>query len=331
MSEHNEVKDFTFIPTIKILFKNIKIIGTVTITGTLLTWIICLFITPEYKSTVTVFPANLSSVSQMLFSENERSISVFGDENESEQLLQIIHSEDIMNRIIDEFDLYKHYNIDTDSKYPKTNLINKYKSNVIIKKTRFMSITIDVYDTDSEIATNIANRISDLIDTVYRDIQKERNREALAIVQSEYDAARMYITQIEDSLNKIRKKGINNYKAESEVYNAAYARALGSDSTKRLKALQQKIDTLSKYGGITLTLLGELELEQKRVALLRDKLTAAQVNVTRIIPRKIVVNKAFPSEKAVFPIIWLTVLLAGISFLVSTSFLVTYFEKFRKK
>jgi Cu2+-containing amine oxidase len=178
-------------------------------------------------------------------------------------------------------------------------------------------------------AADIANRICDLVDTVYKKIQADRTREALHIVEREFEAAKQYVRQIEDSLDRIRQKGINNYRAEAEVYNAAYAEALATGNRNGLQALQQKIETLSKYGGPSLSLMGELELEQKRVALLRDKLLAANVNATQTIPRKYVVNKASASEKKSHPVTWLIVLMSGISIFLITSFTVILLDKVR--
>ena len=331
MAPDNQEKELTLLPVIQLILRNWKLISIVTIIGLLLSWIVCLFITPKYTSVVTVFPANLGSISHVVSTEQtgKKDFMSFGDEEELEQLLQLLHSDEIKSKITGEFDLFTHYNIDRTSRYPKTTLIKKYQSNVFIKKTRFMSIDIEVRDKNPEIAANIANRISELIDTVYKDIQRDRNQEALIIVQREYEVAREYINQIEDSLNKIRMKGINNYRAESEVYNAAYAEALSQGLTGGLKALQQKIDTLSKYGGGSLSLLGELELEQKRVALLKDRLIAAQVNANQVIPRKIVVNKAYPSEKPSYPIVWLIVVLSGLVFFVVSCFYIVITERFK--
>ncbi len=320
-SKENEV---SFIPIVRILIKNWKVLILTTIVGSFISLGVCLLVPPKYKSTVTVFPANLGAVSQVLLDErgSSKDYMAFGEESELEQLQQILHSDEIQSRVAATFKLMDHYKIDPTSRYPQTQLRNRYEKNVHIRKTRFQSIEIEVFDSDPQMAADIANKITELVDTVYKKIQSDRTKEALSIVEREYQAARHYVRQIEDSLDKIRAKGINNYRAEAEVYNAAYAEALATGKNAGLKALQQKIETLSKFGGPSLSLIGELELEQKRVALLRDKLLAAQVNATQTIPRKYVVNQATPSEKKSYPITWLVVVLSGISLFVMTSFLV---------
>lgn len=325
MRETNTNNELNFTEVLKIILKHWKILTFTSIIGGVIAFIVCLIVPQKFKSTVTVFPANLGGVSQILTDAKgggNKDYMAFGEENELEQLQQILHSNEIRDQIASEFQLLDHYKIDTDSKYPKTQLNNKFKKNVSIKKTRFQSIDIEVYDTDPLMAADIANRIADLADTVYKNIQSDRTQEALKIVERELESAKAYVQQIEDSLNKIRLMGINNYRAEAEVYNAAYAEALAAGKNSGLKALEKKIETLSKYGGASLSLLGELELEQKRVSLLKDKLLAAQVNAEQTISIKYIVNKATPSEKKSFPIIWVTVFLSWLLTLVMGMFAV---------
>jgi len=317
-------QDYNFEPAVKMLWKHWKPIAIVTFVGSVISLVVCLLIAPIYKSTVTVFPANLGAVSQLLIDERGggKDYMAFGEESELEQMQQILLSDEVRTRIIDEFNLLDHYKIDPNSKYPNTQLRSKYDKNVHIGKTRFQSVNIEVSDTDPIMAANIANRISDLVDTVYKKIQTARTHEGLVIVEREYNLVREYVRKIEDSLETIRAKGINNYKAEAEVYNAAYAEALAGGNKSGTKALQEKIEILSKYGGASLSLQGELELEQKRVSILKDKLLAAQVNAQQVIPRKYVVNKAFPSERKSYPVTWIVVLLTGFCLAITSSFLV---------
>ena len=76
--------------------------------------IISLFMTPLYRSTAIVFPTATSTVS---FSEqrNAKASSMdFGEEEQAEQLLQILQSSRIRNRVVQEFDLFNHYEIPSE-------------------------------------------------------------------------------------------------------------------------------------------------------------------------------------------------------------------------
>jgi len=82
--------------------------------------IVSLLLPDKYKSTVILFPASSSSISQSLVTESQqkKDILKFGEEEEVEQLMQMLQSTDIRNRIIEKYDLFEHYDIEKDSKYP---------------------------------------------------------------------------------------------------------------------------------------------------------------------------------------------------------------------
>lgn len=327
MTNSNHGDNLNFFEVVKLCVSHWKVLLITSLTGAIVAFVICLAMPKRYKSNVTVFPASFGSISQIL-SDNptgKKDYMAFGQEDELEQLQQIFHSNEIRNRIFDEFNLMEHYQIDPKSKYPQTKLNEHYDKNVTVSKTRYQSVEVEVYDTDPHVAAAIANRISDLVDTVYHNMQKERAIEALRIVENELAAANQYVQQIEDSLGKIRLMGINNYRAEAEVYNAAYAEAISKGNRSGLKDLENKIATLSKYGGASLSLLGELELAQKRAATLRDKYQEAYVNATRPVSIKYVVNKATASEQNVYPNKTLTVALAfAATFFITLSGIVIY-------
>lgn len=258
---------------------------------------------PMFRSTVTMLPATQTDVSRLVSSDavGSRDFNAFGSDAELEQLQQILLSDAIREAVVAEFDLMSHYDIDRNGRYPNTQLANQFAGSVKVRKTRFSSVEVEVTDTDPRVAANIANRIIDLVDTVYHAIQLERAREALTIVEREYGNVRAYVKGLEDSLDAVRRMGVNNYKAESEVYNAAYAEALASGNREGARAIEEKIAVLSRYGGASAALQAELELEQKRLSLLRDKLLSAQVNVNQTLPRKFVVNRATVAEKKYYP------------------------------
>ena len=76
-------------------------------------------ITPKYKSTVVLFPTSTNSISKALLADNfggKQDIMEFGEEAQTEQLLQILNSNEIRGRAIKKFNLMQHYDIETDSK-----------------------------------------------------------------------------------------------------------------------------------------------------------------------------------------------------------------------
>lgn len=259
-------------------------------------------ITPLFKSEVVVFPAPNISISKSLLSDNYTSragVLNFGEEEQADQLLQVLYSDQIRDRIINKYDLMNHYEI--DSKFPMTTLHKKYNKYVTFKRTEYQSVLIKVMDKEPETAANIANDICNLIDSTMNRIQRDRAMQALKVVENEYFELANQIKEMEDSLNVLRSLGIHDYESQSEVINDAYAIALSERNMAGAKLLEEKLKVLAKYGGAYVSIRDFLEYEKKHLSDVKAKYVEAKVEAEQNIPQKFVVNNAYPSEKKSYP------------------------------
>jgi uncharacterized protein involved in exopolysaccharide biosynthesis len=208
----DETTQYSNIDLLRFLIRNFKPLVIITTIGAITAIVVSLVITPKFKSSVVIFPASTSSVSKALLTDMSRApkdILKFGEEEETEQLLQILQSDEIKARIIQKYDLMSHYEIDPDEKYGKTELLNEYMDNISSRKTEFQAIEIKVLDTDPEVAAAIANDIAAIVDTIYNKIQKERALKALAIVENVYFKQKEFVAQLGDSIQQITNKNIS--------------------------------------------------------------------------------------------------------------------------
>ena len=259
-------------------------------------------ITPLFKSEVVVFPAPNISTSKILLSDNYVSragILNFGEEEQADQLLQVLYSDQIRDRIINKYDLMNHYEV--DSKYPVTTLHKKYNKYITFKRTEYQSVLIKVMDRDPKTAANIANDICNLIDSTMNRIQRDRAQRALQIVEHEYLDLNNQIKTLEDSLNVLRSLGINDYESQSEVMNDAYAVALTAGNISGAKKLEEKLQVLSKYGGAYESINLFLEFEKERLSEVKAKYAEAKIEAEQSLPQKFVVNSAYAAEKKSYP------------------------------
>jgi uncharacterized protein involved in exopolysaccharide biosynthesis len=234
-------------------------------------------------------------------STDNRDILSFGEDEESERMLQILHSNQIKDHIVKRFDLMTHYNIDPTSPFPYTRLDNKYKGNIKFGRTEFMSIEIGVLDTDPQMAADIANEIADYVDSVIHNMQQERAMEAFRIVEREYIGSQREIDLITDSLQKIRQLGVLDYESQSASLNSAYANALERGNEAAASSILKRMNTLSKYGGIYIELSRKLEAEIERLAQLKIKYVSSKINRDQTLPQIFIVDKAVKSERKAVP------------------------------
>lgn len=313
--KNNPTFSFDSPDLIDFFIRHFKPLAIITTIGAIVSIIVAFSITPKFKSTVVFFPASSSSISNDLLSLylGSKDILRFGDEEDVEQMLQVLYSADIRERVVNKFDLIEHYEIDTEAPYPMTQLGKIWDSNITFRRTEYMSIEIEVFDKDPKIAADIANTIADLVDTAMTNIKKGKALLALKLVEKEYFTLRDEISVVQDSLKKIRLLGINNYETQAEVFYDAYAVAIVKGQTKYIKDLEEKLQLLSEYGGAYTNLRDKMIYETERLSNLKAKYMEAKVDYEQTLPHKFVVNRAFEAEKKSKPVRWLIVSLSTLA------------------
>ncbi len=281
-----------------------------------------LFIQPLYKSTVVVFPSTTNSVSKALLPQtsfSDEDMLEFGAEEQAEQLLQILHSDQIFDTIASQFELLKHYGVDADGPYKMTYLREEFKDKVSFKRTQFMSVEIEVLDTDPVIAAKMANEITDLLDRAKSRIQRNRAQFGFLIVKKEYNKVRADLRTMEDEVSILRTKGVHDYEQQSAVISEQLAIAQVSGGSKSgIRSLQNTLDTLAKYGGRYVSLRDELSLLKQEEVKIRTKLDQARVDAEQIMPATFRVTKAIPAERKSYPVRWLIVVVFAMGSFVAT-------------
>ena len=328
--EQNNYNSFWFFDFVLRNLKPLLIIGTVALAVSL---VVAILMPSKYRATVVLFPATSESVSKSLLAENQQTKGLlnFGTAEEVEQFLQVLYSEDIRRKIIEKYDLFTHYGIDTASDYPNTRLRNCYENNISYRSTEYLSIEIEVFDKNPKLAADIANDIADNADSAINNMQYERARQAFVLVENEYNNAIKELGFIQDSLTKLRDLGVFNYEAQSEVFSDAYAIAIATGNKEGIRDLEEKFKVLAKYGGAYQNLNEMVTNETKRISQLKQKYIEAKVDLEQNIPHKFVVSRAEMPEKEYYPIRWLIVLGSMLSAIFFGMVVLAFLELLKKK
>lgn len=306
----------------------------ITVVTFIITSIITLFIPNMYKSTIIMYPAPKTPVSKYLFTDQfagSTSITAFGEEEESEQLLQIVTSDRIKNKIINKYNLMKHYKIPENYKYKRTLLMKKYDKYIKAKRTKLRSIIVEVLDFSPDTSAYIANDIAAFVDSVMFEIKKERAEKLMSIIEKEYLDYNQYVKALEDSLEVYRKKGILDYNTQSEVLTEMYATALTRSNYKAAEEIKKKLDILEKYGGKFNSFYLEYVDAKNKLGYLRTKYNEAKAELMTFIPQKYLVDKAEIPEKKSYPKRSLIVIQTVIGVLLFSFLIMFINEKIIKK
>lgn len=291
------------------------------------------FITPKFKSTFVLFPSSTNSISKALLGDNQgykQDLLQFGEEEHAEQLLQILNSSKIRDRIIQKYDLLHHYDIKENSKFKRTLLNKEYQSNIKYRRTENMAVEITVMDKDPIIASNIANDIAALLDSLKISMQKERAIKGYEIVKREYQSVSDDIHEKEDSLTKLRELGVFDYETQSEMINRQLAIEIARNSNSNaVKALEERLGVLAKYGGPYVSIRDGLEYEKKLLVEIKEKFDKAKIDAEEELPQTFIVDYAYPAEKKSYPVRWLIVMVASVSTLLLTIFILILIDSLK--
>jgi capsular polysaccharide biosynthesis protein len=301
--------------------------------GAAVSIVVSLVIPEKFESTYVFFPAFSSSISKGVMTEDagaKNDIVQFGEEEQAEQMLQILNSEKIRDRVVAKYNLFEHYEIGENETYPQTKLIETWEDNVSYKRTEFQSIEIRVLDKDPQMAANIANDIAALLDSAKNSMIHSRALQAFEVVKAEYENMERRMRSIDDTLRWLGEKGITNVEYQSQSLATEYYRVLGQGNTSAANKLKQQLDTLGKYGPLYDRLSDQREFELERLLLLRAKYEELKVDASQNVTHKFTVNQAWASEKKAYPIRWLIVVIATISTFVLAILVIIGIENFRK-
>ena len=194
----------SLLDVLKTLYRwKIPILITSAIAG-LIAVIYCLSISNYYKSKVVFYPANTRIASRgALFGGADEQMNFFGGRDETNRIMNIAKSPEVVDYIVDKYDLYAHYDIDSTeleaSHYVTNDFLELYK----VKKNVEDAIEISIEDTEREKPEDMVWAVIGKINEINNRLTKENQRRILGTFeqkikdkQTEYEATADTIQQL---------------------------------------------------------------------------------------------------------------------------------------
>jgi 23S rRNA pseudoU1915 N3-methylase RlmH len=165
--------------------------------------VISLLIKPLYESTVILYPSSNITEARTLLGEASPKTTLFGDDDATEKLLQVISSEQVRDYLKMKYNLADHYNIMPSEKYPQTLIAEKMERYIHSSRTSFGSVEIRVRDRDRELACAMANDMASQGDTIFNKLQRNAAAAMLDEISRSYEMQDRLVRQYEDSLKNL--------------------------------------------------------------------------------------------------------------------------------
>jgi hypothetical protein len=191
------------IDLINFIISHFRIFLIAGILAGILSVVISLLIRPLYESKVILYPSSNITESRSLLGEASSKTTLFGDDDATEKLLQVISSDQAREYLKKKYNLADHYRIKPSEKYPNTLIAEKMDRYIHSSKTSYGSVEIRVRDRDRELACAMADDIALRSDTIFNNLQRNAASVMLDEISRSYELQDRRVRQYEDSLKNL--------------------------------------------------------------------------------------------------------------------------------
>jgi len=246
--------------------------------------IISFFVKPKFESIAVMYPANVFPASE---------------ETETEQVLQTFQSADIRNAVIEQLNLYEHYDLHKEDPLGAYYINAIWDENVSISRTPNDAIKIRVLDTDPQMACDIVNSIINEYNLFTRNLHKSKFAEVTALFNRQRVRKFEMLDSLKNEIKKYNEMGI--YDVSYQAKELAAAALKGGNSAKI--AEMQKV--FNEHSGDYLILMSWLEGERRGLEEFVNKYDQAFSQHDRQFTHVSVISSPEVSQKRYSPVRWI--------------------------
>lgn len=198
-----------------ILKKRKRFILLMVVLPTLVAFVLNILTARQYFSKTSILPANsrFSDKSRFTAEEITELYSVFSSGDDLDRLFATVRSYPVMMKMVDSFDLVKHYRIKKTDERGREAALKEFHEQCGIFKTEYGEIHIKVWDRDRILAADIANAM---------------------VAQTEKAHQQLYRDYYSTSLEKLERAYATLLDSEKDVMAKDTARISGSIAYKQL-------------------------------------------------------------------------------------------------
>ena len=284
---------------------------------------VVMILQPNYYKSETEFYPVSASLLKPIVDASDQSLFYFGDDHDTDRLLSIGKSRDLVDDIIEKFNLDQHYEIKIEDNKSRVKLYKRFQKLYTITKTQHDAIRVEVEDKDPAIAAQLAEGVRTYINRKAQEIIKGTQAEMLRFSEDNMLEKKDNLDRITTEIKGLQQE-YNIYDTESQ----AEALALIESSNPEDPNVKRMIDDFT--AGVSTVRKLQSEQEQLTKLLVEEEdtyqklLTTYQQDKSAI---HIVEEANIPHVKS-RPSRTLYVLSAGILMSFFTLFSLLIFENF---
>lgn len=183
---------------------------------------ITLMIPNYYKASTVFYPTSEDMTKpEAIFGGSDREIRFYGSDIELDRLIAMSQSPELLNHLVEEFDLTDRYGIPEGSKNWRSRLHNRLHKLYNVKKTQYDGVELSIEDTDPEVAAEMVISAREKISEIATDILKSAQNRMIQSLESNIAQNEILLHEIRDSLRTLRQRyGIYSVETQAEEYSS---------------------------------------------------------------------------------------------------------------
>ena len=291
------MEEFNLKATFKFIKRNFKVLAVTFVASAAVTAGITLLLPNYYKAQVVLLPSDTNSISKGVLSNMDNVDPMnFGSSSDCEYVLDIINSGRIVGAACTKFNLAEHYGIKASGRELDEKMGRKLYNNIKVKRTDNLGVKITVWDTDPEMASNLANFIASEVTVVRSEAKKVKYDSICSVVERSRDRISKEIDLLTDSLSKLSKEYKVFYPdGMGERFAQELAKQVAAGNTAAVNRLEAKMLALEEAGAKITNLREQLYNNRKYLSQWNEFLEKANVDREAQIPVEYIIQAATPS------------------------------------
>ena len=255
---------FNFKGTFDFFRRHLKFLCIVFVASGVLATIISLFIPNYYKSEVLLLPSEFNSLSKATINEGDsRDIFLFGTEKESEYIMEMLTSWQIIEKTANHFNLKKHYGL-KNTKLDKERMVLKLEKNIKVKRSNYLGAKLQVWDKDPKYACDMANYMIELLQDLRFQMKKAKADSIVLSIEKSRKQVREEILTLTDSLQKLQSEtGLYYPHLVTDRFAQQMAKDVSTGNNLAVERLENKLKQMSPKSALISELIVDLEQKSK--------------------------------------------------------------------
>ncbi len=198
--------------------------------------VISLLLDDYYESSTTFYAASPDQALPEPVGTEASDRKYYGEPEDIDRVLSISESKEIASYLINKYNLYEHYDIDTTHRLAPHKVNKAFRTHYNVKKTKYDAIEISIEDKDPIIATQMVNDARQKVEQLAQDLIKKTMEIKINTYKQAIIDKNNELDIIGDTLMAVRNRyGVYNTLTQSEGLSELIAKTESSLSRERAR------------------------------------------------------------------------------------------------